>query len=291
VPLREALPKVPILNVSDPAIREAIAAVKPGLLETTVSAHIAAPRIQTVKLRNVAGIIPGTDPALKDTYLIVTAHYDHLGVNPNLEGDKIYNGANDDASGTSSAIEIAAALAALDEKPKRTIVFLAVFGEEVGGLGARWYTGHPIFPLAKTVADVNLEHMGRTDDTEGPRPLQFNLTGFDYTDIAARFLKAGTETGIQVVKHEKNSDAFFGRSDNATFAAAGVPSTTASVTYTFPDYHRPGDEWPKLDYDNMAKVDLCVALGIWDLANSAQAPQWNKDNPKVAAYVRAREKQ
>ena len=62
------------------------------------------------------------------------------------------------------------------------------------------------------------------------------------------------------------------------------------MTYTFPDYHRPGDEWPKLDYDNMAKVDLCVALGIWDLANSAQAPQWNKENPKVAGFVKAREK-
>ena len=120
--------------------------------------------------------------------------------------------------------------------------------------------------------------------------MQFNLTGFDYTDIAPVFAKAGAATDIRVVKHAKNSDAFFGRSDNATFAAAGVPSTTISVTYTFPDYHRPGDEWPKLDYDNMAKVDLCVALGIWDLANSAQAPQWNKENPKVAGFVKAREK-
>src|SRR5262249_47950199 len=157
--------------------------------------------------------------------------YDHLGMNPNLEGDKIFNGANDDASGTSSLIEIAGALTALDEKPKRTIVFVTVFGEEVGGLGARWYTGHPIFPLAKTVADINLEQLGRTDDSEGPKPLQFNLTGFDYTDIAATFLKAGGETGIQVIKHEKNSDSFFSRSDNATFADAGIPSTTLSVSY------------------------------------------------------------
>ena len=289
-PLRDTPAKVPILNVSDPAIAAAIAAAKPGPMEAAVSAHIAAPKVETVKMRNVAGVIRGSDPALKDTYLIVTAHYDHLGINPALEGDKIFNGANDDASGTSSAIEIAAALAALDVKPKRTIVFVTLFGEEVGGLGARWYTGHPIFPLARTVADINLEHMGRTDDTEGPRPMQFNLTGFDYTDIAPVFAKAGAATDIRVVKHENNSDAFFGRSDNATFAAAGVPSTTISVTYTFPDYHRPGDEWPKLDYDNMAKVDLCVALGIWDLANSAQAPQWNKENPKVAGFVKAREK-
>jgi len=282
--------KVPILTVSDAAIHDALAAAKPGPLDATVSAHIAAPRIETITLRNVAAVIRGTDPALKDTYLIVTAHYDHLGMNPNLEGDKIFNGANDDASGTSSLIEIASALNALEEKPRRTIVFVAVYGEESGGYGARWYTSHPIFPLDKTVADINLEHMGRTDDTEGPHVRQFNLTGFDYTDIAATFAKAGAKTGIQVIKHEKNSDAFFARSDNVTFAQAGVPDTTISVTYTFPDYHRVGDEWPKLDYENMAKVDLCVSLGIWEMANSDHAPEWNKENPKTAPYVRAREK-
>ena len=289
VPLRDAtLPpsKIPVLTVSDPAIVEAVSAAEPGPMEATVSARIPAPKIETVRLHNVAGVIRGSDPALKDTYLVVTAHYDHLGINPNIEGDRIFNGANDDASGTASVIEIAGALAALEEKPKRTIVFLCVFGEEVGGLGARWYTSHPIFPLAKTVADINLEQLGRTDDSDGPKPLQFNLTGFDYTDVAPVFAKAGGETGIQVIKHEKNSDAFFTRSDNATFADAGIPSTTLSVSYIFPDYHRAGDEWPKLDYDNMAKVDLAVALGIWDLANSARQPQWNKDNPKVTRYLR-----
>ena len=228
---------------------------------------------------------------MKDTYVIVTGHYDHLGVRPNAPGDGIFNGANDDASGTASVIAVAGALASLEEKPKRTIVFVTVFGEEVGGLGARWYTSHPIFPIAKTVADINLEQLGRTDDSEGPKVAQFNLTGFDYTDIAATFAKAGAATGVQVIKHETNSDAFFSRSDNATFADAGIPSTTLSVSYVFPDYHQPGDEWEKLDYDNLAKVDVTVALGILEMANSAQAPQWNKENPKAARYVQVREKQ
>jgi hypothetical protein len=140
------------------------------------------------------------------------------------------------------------------------------------------------------VADINLEQLGRTDDTEGPRVLAFNLTGFDYSDIAATFAKAGAQTGVQVVKHEKNSDAFFSRSDNATFADAGIPSTTLSVAYVYPDYHGLGDEWQKLDYDNMAKVDVTVALGVLDMANSAQAPQWNKENPKAARYVSIRDK-
>ena len=294
VPLRDATapaPKVPVLSVWDKAIHDYVAAAKPGPMEATVSAHVAAPIVTPVKLRNVAGVLRGADPQLKDTYVIVTGHYDHLGVRPNAQGDGIYNGANDDASGTASVIAVAGALAELEEKPKRTIVFVTVFGEEAGGLGARWYTSHPIFPIAKTVADINLEQLGRTDDSEGPKVAQFNLTGFDYTDIAATFAKAGALTGVQVIKHERNSDAFFGRSDNATFADAGIPSTTLSVSYVFPDYHQPGDEWQKLDYDNLAKVDVTVALGILDMANSAQAPQWNKENPKTARYVQVREKQ
>ena len=294
VPLRDATapaPKVPVLSVWDKAIHDYVAAAKPGPMEATVSAHVAAPIVTPVKLRNVAGVLRGADPQLKDTYVIVTGHYDHLGVRPNAQGDGIYNGANDDASGTASVIAVAGALAELEEKPKRTIVFVTVFGEEAGGLGARWYTSHPIFPIAKTVADINLEQLGRTDDSEGPKVAQFNLTGFDYTDIAATFAKAGALTGVQVIKHERNSDAFFGRSDNATFADAGIPSTTLSVSYVFPDYHQPGDEWQKLDYDNLAKVDVTVALGILDMANSAQAPQWNQENPKTARYVQVREKQ
>ena len=294
VPLRDATapaPKVPVLSVWDKAIHDYVAAAKPGPMEATVSAHVAAPIVTPVKLRNVAGVLRGADPQLKDTYVIVTGHYDHLGVRPNAQGDGIYNGANDDASGTASVIAVAGALAELEEKPKRTIVFVTVFGEEAGGLGARWYTSHPIFPIARTVADINLEQLGRTDDSEGPKVAQFNLTGFDYTDIAATFAKAGAVTGVQVIKHERNSDAFFGRSDNATFADAGIPSTTLSVSYVFPDYHQPGDEWQKLDYDNLAKVDVTVALGILDMANSAQAPQWNQENPKTARYVQVREKQ
>ena len=96
---------------------------------------------------------------------------------------------------------------------------------------------------------------------------------------------------MKVIKHETNSDAFFSRSDNATFADAGIPSTTLSVSYVYPDYHQPGDEWQKLDYDNLAKVDVTVALGVLEMANSAQGPQWNKENPKTAHYVQVREKQ
>jgi Zn-dependent M28 family amino/carboxypeptidase len=240
------------------------------------------------KLRNVVGVLRGSDPSLKDTCLVISAHYDHLGMR--AEGDdRIYNGADDDASGVATVIEAAAALAALPVSPKRSIVFLAVFGEEVGELGSQYYVQHPVFPAAKTIADVNLEQLGRTDDSEGPRIGQFNLTGFDYTTMAPVFRRAAEDAGVHAVNDERNSDVYFPRSDNITFAEAGIPSTTVSVAYIFPDYHEVGDEWPKLDYDNMAKVSSAIALAAFRLADSAEAPRWNPDNPKTARYIEARQ--
>jgi hypothetical protein len=279
-----AAASVPILSIADPAIRTALnAAAAPA-----ISAHIAAPTVVASKLRNVVGLLRGSDPALNDTYMLITAHYDHLGIRDNGAPDHIFNGANDDGSGTASVIEIANALAALPTRPKRSIVFMTQFGEEKGDLGSRYYAQHPIFPLAKTIVDVNLEQVGRTDDLEGPRVGAFNLTGFDYTDLPAVFRRAGQQTDIQVIKHEKNSDAYFTRSDNAAFAEAGVPATTLSVAYDYPDYHKAGDEWPKLDYENMARVDRTVALAALDIANNPQAPKWDESNPKTARFVKAR---
>jgi hypothetical protein len=280
---------VPTVTVWDPAVNDALANAQPGAIEATVTAHIAAPKIDAVKLRNVVGVLRGSDPALRDTYILVTGHYDHLGVRGTGPGDHIFNGANDDASGTSCVIEIARALAALPSLPKRSIVFMAVFGEELGLLGSRYYAAHPIFPLAKTVADLNLEQMGRTDDNTGPRVGVVNATGFDFTDITTLLAKAGDDFGIKLAKDEQNSDPFFARSDNQALADAGIPSHTFSVGYVFPDYHGAGDEWPKIDYENMAKVDRTIALGLWRIADSADVPHWNAANPKTEPYRKAAE--
>jgi Zn-dependent M28 family amino/carboxypeptidase len=274
----------PTLFVWDKAFREALADAKSGPVQGTVSAHIAAPKTESVALRNVIGVLRGSDPALKDTYVLVTAHYDHIGVRGSGPGDHINNGANDDASGTASVIEIARTLAALPARSKRSLVFMALFGEELGLLGSRYYAQHPVFPLAKTVADLNLEQMGRTDDNAGPRVGVLNATGFDYTDIMEVIAKAGGESGIKVIKDEAGSDLFYGRSDNQAFADAGIPAHTLSVGYTFPDYHQAGDKWPKIDYENMAKVDRAVALGVYRIADSTEAPKWNAENPKTAPY-------
>jgi Zn-dependent M28 family amino/carboxypeptidase len=239
-----------------------------------------------VKVCNVIGLLRGSDPILKDSYVLVTAHYDHLGTKPGA-GDTIFNGANDDGSGTVSVIELASALAAMKKRPRRSIVFITFFGEEKGLLGSRYYGQHPIFPIDKTVADVNLEQVGRTDSDEGPQVNNASMTGFDFSDLGAIFKAAGERTGIKVYKHERNSDAFFGRSDNQALASQGVPAHTLCVAYVYPDYHGLGDHWDKIDYQNMAKVNRCVALGLLMIANNPQAPRWNEANLKAARYVQA----
>jgi hypothetical protein len=288
--LREAsATPVPILVVWDSSIRIALAAAAPGSLAGAVSLHVAAPGVVPVRLKNVVGVLPGSNPILKQSCVLVTAHYDHLGVRGTGPGDHIYNGANDDASGTASVIEIAKTLAALPARPKRSTVFIALFGEELGLVGSRYYARHPIFPLALTVADLNLEQMGRTDDVTGPRVGLVNATGFDFTSLTGDLKKAGEAFGIAVVKDEESSDAFFARSDNQAFADAGIPSHTLSVGYVFPDYHKPGDEWPKIDYENMAKVDRAVALMVYRVADADKDPQWNASDPKTERYVKAHE--
>jgi hypothetical protein len=242
------------------------------------------------RVRNVAGILRGSDPALKETYVIVSAHYDHLGLKENCDPAKedcVYNGANDDGSGTVAVVELASALSRLSPRPRRSILFLTFFGEELGGLGSRYYGRHPVVPLAKTIAQVNIEQIGRTDDSEGPQTGTLAVTGFDYSEVGAVLQRAGEAEGVRVYKHPTKSDAYFSRSDNQSLADAGVPAHTASVAFDFPDYHAVGDEWPKIDYANMARVARAVGLAALRLADSAQEPRWNEQNPKAAAYVEA----
>jgi hypothetical protein len=242
---------------------------------------------EPLKVRNVVGLLRGSDPELGKTYVLVTAHYDHLGVREGKGDDPIYNGANDDGSGTVSVIELARAFAAQKARPKRSIVFMTVFGEEHGLVGSRYYGKHPLVPVADTVADINLEQIGRTDDSEGPQVRAAAVTGFDYSDVGAALRKAGELTGTRITKHPVNSDRYFAASDNQALADLGVPAHTVSVAYEFPDYHGAADTWDKIDYANMAAIDRTVALAVLTIANDPDAPRWNADNPNAAKYVEA----
>ena len=280
-------PGVPLITVHDQRVAKLYDEMKSGSSAAEVSLKLAPPVEKPVKIRNVIGVLRGSDPALKDTYVLVTAHYDHLGVQAGVEGDNIFNGANDDGSGTVSVVELASALAAMNPRPKRSLVFMTFFGEERGLLGSRYYGAHPVFPIEKTVADINLEQVGRTDSTEGPQVANASMTGFDFSDVGEIFKAAGEQTGIKVYKHERNSDAYFSRSDNQALADQGVPAHTLCVAYDYPDYHGAGDHWEKIDYDNMARVDRMVALGLLMIANNPAVPKWNEANAKTARYVKA----
>jgi Zn-dependent M28 family amino/carboxypeptidase len=275
------------VTLSGGAAARFYARLKPGLSDGLVTAHVDAPIRKLVALRNVIGILRGSDPALRDTCILLTAHYDHLGIKPGGSGDRIYNGANDDGSGTVSVIAAARALAQLEQRPKRSIVFMTFFGEEEGLIGSSYYAHHPVWPLDKTVAQLNLEQVGRTDSTEGPQVSNATLTGFDYSDLTTYVERAGASTGIRVYKHMMNSDAYFPDSDNFSLAEAGVPAETLAVTFDFPDYHAVGDEWQKIDYNNMAKVDRTVTLAVYLMADSSRPVRWNQENPKTAPYVKA----
>jgi hypothetical protein len=262
------------------------------------SMRLPAPEDRNVVLKNVVGILRGSDPVLKDTCVLLTAHYDHIGTGetaghlaasqPKDASDRIYNGANDDGSGTVSVIEIARALARINPHPSRSVVFMTFFGEELGELGAQYYAKHPVFPALKTVADLNLEQLGRTDSTVGQQLDNATLTGYQYSDVTKFLEQAGRETGIKVYEDKDASEEYFLRSDNEALARTGVPAHTIVVAYDFSDYHAVGDEWQKIDYDNMAKVDRMIGLAVLNLANRATAPEWNAENPKTAPFREAR---
>ncbi len=270
------------LQVGDAELRAAVRAGQS--FKATV--RVPEPQREAVVLRNVAGLLRGTDPKLRDTYVVVSAHYDHVGIRPGGSGDRIMNGANDNASGTASMIEIADAL--VKAPPRRSVLFVAWFGEEMGLLGSRYYVTKPLEPLATTIANINLEQTGRTDDLSGPALNSAGMTGWDYSDVGATFERAAEETGVKFMRNA-TWDEFFTRSDNVSFAALGIPAHTVGVALEFPDYHKVSDEWQKLDYANMEKVTRFLAEGVDLLANSDQAPKWNADNPKAAEFAGARQ--
>lgn len=271
-----------LIHISDPGFVKALEAMTDP---ATVRLRVPAPQRQPVELKNVAAVLEGGDPKLKNEYLLLTAHYDHVGVREGAE-DRIFNGANDNASGTATVMALAEAFARHPVRPQRTLVFLLYFGEERGLVGSRFYARNPLFPLRQTVANLNFEQMGRTDGDTGPRAAGLTASGFDYTTLGELLVAAGKDTGVLAFKDGANSDSFFARSDNQALADAGVPAITLCVAWTFPDYHRPGDEWEKIDYAHMERAVRTSAIAVWRAANAAAAPAWI-EGPNTARYIEA----
>lgn len=281
---RQVFGGIPRLGLRDGKALAMLRSARAGDTALTVSIKMSAPVATPVQARNVIGLLRGSDAVLRDQYILLTAHYDHLGMEAS---GHVFHGANDDGSGTVSVIAIARALAALPVPPKRSVVFMTFFGEEEGSLGSRYYAYRPLFPLDRTVADLNLEQLGRTDSNQGREVSNATLTGFAYSSVARTLQQAGQWTGVKVYQ-TANGDQYFDRSDNQIFARRGIPAHTIVVAFQYPDYHAVDDTWQKIDYRNMAKVDRMIALGTILLADSPDPPRWNRANRQAARYLSAR---
>jgi len=218
---------------------------------------------------NVVGIVRGArtgsaqTPSPADSVVLIDAHYDHLGIGRAVNGDSIYNGADDDGSGTVAVLEVARAIRR-DGPHRRTIIFVATTGEEIGLLGTNWYVAHPWAPIKMMVANLEFEMIGRPDSLAGGAGRAW-LTGYERSTMGATFHAAG----LAVMPDARPCQHFFTRSDNKAFADAGVPAHTLSTFNLHTDYHRPSDELSKVDFDHMAKV---INIGIHAIRMLADGP-------------------
>lgn len=238
--------------------------------------------VEEVSSENVVAFIEGSDPILKDEYVVISSHYDHVGMQP-AEDDGIFNGADDDGSGTVTVLEIAEAFAKAKEDgngPRRSIVFLNVSGEEKGLLGSAYYTdSEPVVPLEKTVTNLNIDMIGRIDPTHPDENTDYvyiigsNLVSQELHDINIR---ANETFGSKVQLHERfnskdDPNQFYRRSDHWNFGKNNIPFIFF-FTGTHPDYHGVDDEPDKIEYDRMAKIAHVIFATAWQVANQDTRP-------------------
>ncbi len=243
--------------------------------------------LRTIESQNVVAARRGVDPARRDEWIVFSAHWDHLGVDPVGEGDRIYNGALDNASGTAALLEIAQAFTRV--APDRSLLFLAVTGEEEGLLGSEHYAAHPLHPLEKTLANINMDGLnpyGRTRDVVS--------IGLGFSSLDAVLERAAAAQERRVVPDPEPEKGFYFRSDHFSFVRRGVPALYAESgidyrgrpagwgkarrdRYTAEDYHQPSDE-VKDDWDLAGALeDVALYLRVaWALAQADVWPTWNE---------------
>ena len=235
--------------------------------------------VSTEVAPNTIGILDGSDPELAGEYVVFTAHMDHLGIDEDAEpgADSIYNGADDDGSGTVTLIELAEAFASMETKPRRSLMFLAVSGEERGLLGSRWYSENPTVPLDATVANLNMDMIGRNwTDTIVAIGKQESTLGELVESVAATH----PELGLDVIDDLWPEESFYTRSDHYNFARKGVP-----VLFFFngvhEDYHQVSDEIDAIDFEKMSRIGRLVFYTGLAIAEDDEPPMWDAD-----AYAR-----
>ncbi len=258
-----------LVKIADQDIKKAgLKKVKAGKFQFKTSVNVV-----TVKTENVLGYLEGSDK--KDELVIVTSHYDHIGKEEGTEGDLINNGADDDGSGTVSVLQLAKvfAQAKKDGKgPRRSMLFMTVTGEEKGLLGSEYYSENPIFPLANTVVDLNIDMIGRTDPQHKDSGPYVYVIGSDKLSTTLHTLSESiNETYTNLIfdytyNDENHPQRLYYRSDHWNFAKKNIP-----IIFYFDgiheDYHRVTDEVEKIEFDLLTKRAQCVFYTAWEIAN------------------------
>lgn len=246
---------------------QAMASLKDG---TPVS-FAATTRSVRIKTWNAIGALPGSEPDQAKKAILLSAHLDHLGAAEHeagdADGDRIYNGADDDASGTTAVLALAEALAQ-GARPHRTVIFALFGSEEAGGFGAKWVVERPPLPLTSIVANLEFEMIGRPDAKVAPKTLW--LTGWERTDLGPELAKHGA----RLVADPHPDQNFFMRSDNITLARRGVIAQTISSYGMHGEYHQPSDDLQHIDFAHMTQAIQSMLGSIRWLADSAFEPQW-----------------
>ena len=247
-------------------------------------------QVRSFKSHNVIGKLEGSDPKLNGEYIIYTAHWDHLGRHPELQGDQIFNGAIDNASGVASVIEIAGAFSKINPPPKRSVLFMATTAEEAGLLGAKYYAEHPLYPLEKTLADINLDTINVWGKARDIEDLSLGFSTLD--DLLAA---AAKQQGRKVIPSTRPDKGMIYRADNFEFSKAGLPSLyigkgqhlfsrpenapLRSDEYDSTDYHQVTDEvHPDWELSGAVQdVQLVFEVG-YEVADGDKFPEWKPGN-------------
>jgi len=245
-----------------------VSKIKPGSITYSITSNTS-----EIKSENILGFLEGTDK--KDEIVVITAHYDHIGLSRGGEGDKVNNGADDDGSGTVSVLQLAKVFAQAKKDgrgPRRSILFMTVTGEEKGLLGSEYYSEHPVFPLDKTVVDLNIDMIGRRDPEHKDSAPYVYVIGSDKLSSELHTLSEATnKANINLVfdylyNAEEHPDRIYYRSDHWNFARKNIP-----IIFYFDgiheDYHAPSDQIDKIEFDLLQKRAQTVFYTAWEIAN------------------------
>jgi hypothetical protein len=248
-----------------------IGIVEAGKLGDSQVGHVLIPANtrEASPVRNVAGVLRGSDPQLAEEAIVFTAHIDHLGTGAPGD-DPIYNGADDDASGVTAILTLADAFATLTPRPKRSLIFVAFWGEEMGLLGSQHFVRNSPWPLEKMVANVNIEMIGRPEAGADNRMW---MTGWEASDLGELIAMGSRRLAVETFNHPRLSAQLYRASDNFAFVQQGVIAHSFSAGSLHEDYHQPSDEFEKMNLPHMTQVIRGLYAGTLPIAEAVLTPQ------------------